>query len=193
MKRKHSIFVVMKIKNLVSVALACALAACGGKQASPVEAAITEKVSAQLGELKSIYFESLELVDSTTFGEELARRRNVLDIRYKQNLKLAKDYEAAGKVRNELKKREDAANDLKHLEGLAELERRITEHDSLGVTEAYIYKFCAKANTDAGWTDIKDMFIAITPSYEIVGMDYKKEGVLKGTGRLIPGYQDLFK
>ena len=112
----------MKLQLIPAVAAAILLAtACSVKQVSPVEAAITKKVAEQLGDLDNMYFSSLALVDSTTFGEELARRRNTLETRRQQNLKLARDYEAAGKMRNDAKKREDAANDVKHLEGLAVL------------------------------------------------------------------------
>ena len=183
----------MRIKHILSIALACVLSACGGKQASPVEAAITEKVTEQLGDLNSMYFSSLALVDSTTFGEEIARRRNTLETRRQQNLKLARDYEAAGKSKNEAKKREDAANDLKHLEGLAAMEQRLVEHDSLNVVEVYIYKFSGRARNYKGTVTIDDMYVSITPAVEVVAMDYKKEGVLKSAGRLIPGYSALFE
>lgn len=184
----------MKLQLIPAVAAAILLAtACSVKQISPVEAAITKKVAEQLGDLDNMYFSSLALVDSTTFGEELARRRNTLETRRQQNLKLARDYEAAGKMRNEAKKREDAANDLKHLEGLAALEQRLAEHDSLNVVEVYIYKFSGRARNYKGTVTIDDMYVSITPAVEVVAMDYKKEGVLKSTGRLIPGYSALFE
>ena len=184
----------MKLQLYLAVAAAILLAtACSVKQASPVEAAITEKVTEMLGDLDNMYFSSLALVDSTTFGEEIARRRNTLEARHKQNLKLARDYEAAGKMKNEAKKREDAVNDLKRLEGLAVLEQRLAEHDSLNVVEVYIYKFTGLARNNKGTVTIDDMFVSITPAYEVVAMDYKKEGVLKSTGHLIPGYSDLFE
>ncbi len=184
----------MKLQLIPAVAAAILLAtACSVKQISPVEAAITKKVAEQLGDLDNMYFSSLALVDSTTFGEELARRRNTLETRRQQNLKLARDYEAAGKMRNEAKKREDAANDLKHLEGLSALEQRLAEHDSLNVVEVYIYKFSGRARNYKGTVTIDDMYVSITPVVEVVAMDYKKEGVLKSTGHLIPGYSALFE
>ena len=183
----------MRIKHILLVALACVLVSCGEKPTSPVEEAITKKVAEQLGDLDNMYFSSLALVDSTTFGEEVARRRNTLEARYKQNLKLARDYEAAGKLRNEAKKREDAANDQQRLEGLAALEQRLAENDSLNVVEVYIYKFSGKARNYKGTVTIDNMYVSITPDNEVVAMDYKKEGVLKSTGHLIPGYSSLFE
>ena len=65
--------------------------------------------------------------------------------------------------------------------------------DSLDAVEAYIYKFSGSARTYKGTVNFTDMFVSITPQHEVVGMDYKKEGVLKSAGRLIPGYSALFE
>ena len=183
----------MRTHIIALIALVCTLASCGKKQEDPVKAAISNKISEQIGETSNIYFSSLALVDSTTFGEEIARRRNTLEIRRKQNLKLAGQYEAAGKVKNEAAKRADAANDLRHLEGLSAIESRLAANDSLDVVEAYIYKFSGSARTYKGTVNFTDMFVSITPQHEVVGMDYKKEGALKSAGRLIPGYSALFE
>lgn len=183
----------MRTHIIALIALVCTLASCGKKQEDPVKAAISNKISEQTGETSNIYFRSLALVDSTTFGEEIARRRTTLEIRRKQNLKLAGQYEAAGKVKNEAAKRSDAANDLKRLEGLSAIESRLAANDSLDVVEAYIYKFSGSARTYKGTVSFTDMFVSITPQHEVVGMDYKKEGALKSAGRLIPGYSTLFE
>ncbi len=183
----------MRTHIIALIALVCTLASCGKKQEDPVKAAISNKISEQTGETSNIYFSSLALVDSTTFGEEIARRRTTLEIRRKQNLKLAGQYEAAGKVKNEAAKRSDAANDLKRLEGLSAIESRLAANDSLDVVEAYIYKFSGSARTYKGTVNFTDMFVSITPQHEVVGMDYKKEGALKSAGRLIPGYSTLFE
>ena len=88
----------MRTHIIALIALVCTLASCGKKQEDPVKAAISNKISEQIGETSNIYFSSLALVDSTTFGEEIARRRTTLEIRRKQILKLAGQYEAAGKA-----------------------------------------------------------------------------------------------
>ena len=183
----------MRTHIIVLIAFVCILAACGKKQTDPVKAAITEKIAAQTGEDSKVYFSALELVDSTTFGAEIARRRNTLEIRRKQNLNLAVQYKTEGKFKNEAAKNADAANDLRHLEGLAAIEARLAANDSLDVVEAYIYKFSGSARTYKGTVNFTDMFVSITPQHEVVGMDYKKEGVLKSAGRLIPGYSALFE
>ena len=179
-------------RAVISAFILLSLAACGPKQSDPVKDAIRGKVEEQLGELKSLSFTNLELVESSTFGEEIARRRSTIELRRKQNIKLAEGYQANGKVLNANAKLEAALKDEAVLKGIEAIEKRLADHDSLGVKELDIYKFSAVARTTEGSTDIKDMFIAITPANEIVAMDYKKEKLLKSSGSLIPGYKALF-
>ena len=179
-------------RAVISAFILLSLAACGPKQSDPVKDAIRGKVEAQLGELKSLSFTNLELVESSTFGEEIARRRSTIELRRKQNIKLAEGYQANGKVLNANAKLEAALKDKAVLKGIEAIEKRLANHDSLGVKELDIYKFSAVARTTEGSTDINDMFIAITPASEIVAMDYKKENLLKSSGSLIPGYKALF-
>jgi len=182
------------MKKLIIALLAMlVLNSCGEPELSPVQLAIKDKVSGQLGEVKSIFFKEIALVDSSTFADEIARRRKAIEIRHKQNLKLANDYESKGKPTNARIKREAAAKDQKVLDGIKAIEERLAANDSLGKTELYRYKFSAIAKmADGSSSDINDMYIAITPENEIIGMDYKKDGVFKAGGSLIPGYKDLF-
>ena len=179
-------------RAVISAFILLALQACAPKQSNPVKDAIQDKVAAQLGELKSLSFTNLELIESSTFGDEIARRRNTIELRRKQNLKLAEGYQDNGKVLNAKAKLDAALKDEAVLKGIDALERRLADHDSLSVKELDIYKFSAVARTSAGSTDIKDMFIAITPENEIVAMDYTKDNLLKSSGSLIPGYKALF-
>ena len=180
-------------KILLIAAAIAGLTACTSTPKDPHLVALENAIVKQLGEGTKVTIETFQKVDSTTFGEEIARRRTTLEIRRKQNLKLAGQYEAAGKVKNEAAKRSDAANDLKRLEGLSAIEFRLAANDSLDVVEAYIYKFSGSARTYKGTVNFTDMFVSITPQHEVVGMDYKKEGALKSAGRLIPGYSALFE
>lgn len=181
-------------KLIIALMALLAICSCTKKEPSPVEAAIKDKVSAQLGELQYLEFSELTLVDSCTFADEIARRRKTMELRYNQNVKLAKEYNSQYKANNAQAKWQAAVKDLKVLDGLSGIEERLAAHDSLGKTELYRYKFSARAKPVGGSsTEIKDMYIAITPSFEIIGMDYKKDGVLKAGGSLIPGYQALFE
>jgi hypothetical protein len=179
-------------KYILAAVLAFAVCACTNRSVSPVEAAIKERVAAQLGELKYLEFSNLELVDSSTFADEISRRRATIELRHSQNLKLAEKYRNEGKQNNEAAKLAAAAKDEKVLKGIDALEERLAAGDSLNVTELYVYRFSGRARTADGNTNIENMFIAITPQNEIMAMDYKKDAVLKGTGKLIPGYQALF-
>ena len=182
----------MRIRIIVLCGLLLAVA-CSEKKTTPVQEAIKASVSGQLGVLKSMEFSQLVLVDSTTFGDEIARRRKTIELRHTQNQKYAAQYQAQGKVVNAGKKLEDAAKDEKVLAGIDAIEQRLAEHDSLGVTELYVWKFSARAfPADGGCVSIEDMFIAITPDNKVVALDYTAANLLKGTGRLIPGYSALF-
>ena len=182
----------MRIRLIVLCALLL-VTACSEKKSTPVQEAIKASVSGQLGELKSMEFSELLLVDSTTFGDEIARRRKAIELRHSQNQKYAAQYKAEGKPTNARKKLEDAAKDEKVLAGIDAIGQRLAEHDSLGVIELYIWKFSGRAfPADGGSVSVDNMYIAITPENKVEAMDYNAANLLKGTGRLIPGYPALF-
>ena len=155
------------------------LISCGEPELTPVQEAIKQKIEGQLGELDYISFSNFELVDSS--------RRRIL------NLKKAEEFRNSGKPVNAGKKFEAAKKDGKVLEGINAIEQRLAEHDSLDVVELYRYKFSAVAKASGVNTEIKEMYVAITPDNRIIGMDYKKDATLKGGGSLLPGYHELFQ
>ena len=180
---------------LLITAVAVLCICCGApKQEDPVCEAIKAEVAGQLGELRSFTWDSIEQVGTSSFGDEIARRRNTIEVRRKQNLKLAAKYKAEGKSNNAAKKEAEAAHDAKVLEGIDALEARLAKADSLDATELVIYRFSARAKASDGTSShIKDMYIALTPQNEVAAMDYSREKLFKATGRLLPGYRELFE
>ena len=163
------------------------LISCGEPELTPVQEAIKQKIEGQLGELDYISFSNFELVD------EIARRRKTIETRRILNRKKAEEFRNSGKPVNAGKKFEAAKKDGKVLEGINAIEQRLAEHDSLDVVELYRYKFSAVAKASGVNTEIKEMYVAITPDNRIIGMDYKKDATLKGGGSLLPGYHELFQ
>lgn len=182
----------MKRILVISILLA-GFCSCGApKQEDPVHEAIKAQVAAQLGELRSFSWESFEQVESTTFGNEIERRRTTIETRRKQNLKLAAGYKASGKANNAAKKESEAAKDAIVLEGIAAIESRLAAADSLDVTELVVYRFSAKAKTaDGASSEIKDMYVAMTPDNKVFSMDYTKGNMYRTSGKLLPGYSAL--
>ncbi|MCR4571333.1 MAG: hypothetical protein K5652_03960 [Bacteroidales bacterium] len=169
------------------------LISCGEPELTPVQEAIKQKIEGQLGELDYISFSNFELIDSSRFSDEIARRRKTIETRRILNLKKAEEFRNSGKPVNAGKKFEAAEKDGKVLEGINAIEQRLAEHDSLDVVELYRYKFSAVARASGVNTEIKEMYVAITPDNRIIGMDYKKDATLKGGGSLLPGYHELFQ
>ena len=175
-------------------ALVAAVAACDGKKVEdPVKTAIQAAVAEQLGEVQKMDFVTLELVDSSTFAQEIERRRSTLETRHQQNVRIAGNFESENKPRNAQKAWEKAGQDEKNLEGLSRIEERMASHDSLGLTELYIYKFSAYAKLVSGTkSEMRDFYAGITPDGRVVGLSQKELAIYKGTGALLPGYRELF-
>ncbi|MBR4823010.1 MAG: hypothetical protein IKZ71_07645 [Bacteroidales bacterium] len=178
-------------KLIIALIPLLTLISCGEPELTPIQEAVKQKVEEQLGKLDYITFNEFELVDSSKFSDEIARRRHTIEVRYKLNDKKAQEYKSKGMLTNAGIKRQAAEKDLQVLEGIKALEQRLAEHDSLDVVELYRYKFSAIARSDGENVTIENMYVAITPDNQVVAMDYKKDGVLKATGSLIPGYREM--
>ncbi len=185
----------MMKRILTLTALAAMLAACSGpKTEDPVKTAIQAAVAQQLGEFQYFNFTALELVDSSNFAQEIERRRSTLELRRQQNLKMAEKYAGENKPRNAQHVREKAEDDARNLEGLAQIEQRLAEHDSLQLMELYVYKFSADAKLANGTkSEIRDFHAGITPDGRVIGLAQKQLAVYKGTGALLPGYREIFE
>lgn len=179
-------------RTLIFVAAALLLASCGGKTPSPVEAALNAAIAENLGqELKSVTYASLEKVDSTTFGQELEKRRAVLAQKAKSEEELYMKYMSEGKRTNATMKLEAVTKAKASLARLDSLAGTIA--DRLDEVAYYDYTFTAAAKGVEKDVAFKDAWALITPDLEVLGMATSQKSVHKGSGKVIPGYVEMLK
>lgn len=181
------------MKKFITILATVALAAsCGQqKQADPFKAALESEIKSQLGEDTRVSFEVFERVDSTTFGEELAYRREVFDLRRSQNVKLFKKYKSAGQVESAAAKQKAIGHDDEVIAGLAQMNESLA--GILGDIAYYDYHFTCKASSGSARAEFRDYYATITPNLEVMSIDRSKKTLHKSLGRVIPGYLELVK
>jgi len=183
----------MKRFPIILAALAT-LVSCGGpKQESPLKTAIVGEIREQLGdEGAAVSFNTVELVDSSSFAQEFDRRRATLELRLSQNEKLYKKYLDAFQTSKAKEKEALVKKDKEHLAALAELEASLK--DTLSCIAFYDYKFSGSAKkSDGSKVLIKDTYIAITPEFEVLALSNEQKSLRKSTGKVIPGYSAIFE
>lgn len=174
------------------VAAAVLLASCGDKAPGPVEAALNAAIAENLGqELKSVSYASLEKIDSTTFGQELEKRRAVLEQKVKSEEELYVKYKTQGKSTNASIKLEAVTKAKASLARLDSLAGTLT--DRLNEVAYYDYTFTAAVKGAEKDVTFKDAWALITPDLEVLGMATSQKSVHKGSGKVIPGYVEMLK
>lgn len=166
--------------------------ACSTKGDSPVQTAIENKIREQLGDPSAkLSFNTIEKIDSSTFGQEFARRRATLELRLSKNEELMQKYLGARQSAKASEKSALIKKDKEHIAALAELEKELC--DTLPRTAFYEYKFSGTARkSDGTKVLIEDMHAAVTPDFEVLAMTGEGNSILKYTGKVIPGYTELF-
>ena len=181
----------MKRALLFTAALVL-LASCSGKPADPVEEAITSEIITNMSEgFTDVKIYKVEKIDSTTFGQELERRRHLFETKREVDEKYMNKYIAAGKPKNAAAKEESMKKDQVIIQCLDSL--AITLSDILDEVAYYDYKFSAQAKGQNSSMEFRDSYAAITPDYEVIGMTAKEKDLHKGLGKVIPGYLEILK
>lgn len=180
-----------KFATLIAAALLAAACATA-PEFDPVKEAINAKLSEMVkGEITSIAYESLILVDSTTFGSELNYRKGLMEERINRNEELRLQYKAEHKVANVTAKKKAIAKDQKILKGLEKIGDRLGDQaDSIAY---YTYRFTAAITSGDSILACKDYRVTITPDLEIINMTGDKNKVRFGAGSVLPGYDALVK
>lgn len=167
------------------------LSGCAGEQPDPVRDAIRAEILKMDQGFETVRFDSVEKVDSVTFGQELERRKKTFE------LKRDADEKYMIKYTNQRKPKNAAIKQLSFREDL----RILTAIDSLADVMApvmndvayYNYKFSAEARSGSATMRFEGSYAAITPDFELIGMASKLSDVNKGLGKVIPGYLEIVK
>ena len=180
----------MRHTYLIWIAAALLLAACQPRPVDPVEQAIRDKVTeAMNGDVTRMNIYNIQRIDSTTWREELARRRHVFELRYKQNEEYYWQYRSQGLPKNAAIKRDEMEKDRRVMDGLDAIEKELA--DSLDCVAYYDYSFSVYASGRETSLQQDPAYATITPYGEVFSMSEDKRDLHKTTGHLLPGYVDL--
>ena len=177
-------------KFMLFAALLPLLASCGGKAPDPVHEAIKGEIMGNMSqEFSDVTINRVEKIDSTTFRQELDRRKKAFTLKRDADSEFLLKYMNEGKKRNAALKSDAYRKDLVILQGLDSLE---AAHAAILDDVAYYdYRFSAEAKGQDLKMQFRDAYISITPDGRVISMTAERRDLHKGAGRVIPGYLDL--
>ena len=174
------------------LATAAILSSCTPKAADPVEQAIVSEILSMPQGFSKVTFLNCEMIDSTTFAQELDRRVKLFETKRDADGKLLLKYTQEGKPRNAALKNESYRRDLEILRSLDSL--RAASAGILDEIAYYDYRFSADADgEESGKMQFRDAYAAVTPDFEVIGLTAQKKDLHKGLGKVIPGYLELLR
>jgi len=178
--------------KIFTIAAAVLLASCAGQQTDPVEEALRQEICFNMPQaFNNVSFATIELVDSTTFGQELDKRVKLFELKAKVEAEYAESYLAQGKRKNAEVKTESVKYCQEVLAALDSLRGALGSR--IDDVAYYDYVFSARAAGKDGNMEFNQSWASITPSYEVIGLASKQADVHKGLGKVIPGYLDIVK
>lgn len=181
------------MKRLVLLsALLPLLLSCGGRTPDPVHEAIKGEIMGNMSqEFTDVTIHLVEKIDSTTFRQELERRKKAFATKRDADSDLLLKYMSEGKRRNASLKSESYKKDLIILQGLDSLE---AAHAAILDDVAYYdYRFNAEAKGQGLKMQFREAYISITPDGRVISMTAERRDLHKSAGRVIPGYLELVK
>lgn len=179
-------------KSIFILASLLMVAACGTKTADPVHEAIKAEISGNMPQkFTDVKIYTVEKIDSTTFRQELDRRKTLFETRRAADEKLILKYNSEGKQKNAALKTESYKKDVFILRDLDSLE--VSLADILDDVAYYDYVFSAQASGPDGKMEFRDSYAAITPDMQVIGLTAQKKDLHKGLGKVIPGYLEIVK
>lgn len=181
-------------RYIIPMLLLCLLAAsCGSREREygPVEKVIVDAIVERYPDCLDVEFSSLVKVDSTTYGQEIQRRRDLFEYKLKADGKLRERFRAARMRTNMRRKDGDMANDTRILAGIDSLEAALAP--VLGDIAYYDYRWSAVAHLKDSDVTCTDMYANVSPDLTFCRLVVKAGEVHKGMGRIIPGYMELLR
>ena len=178
-------------KIIILSAAVMLLVSCSSKHENPamdaVAKGISESIMKSSGNEVQMYFNSFELIDSTTVGTELLNHKKTFELKIKQVQKLLDKYTAGGQSinANEKKNQLDESNVfIAKIDSLYE-----ALGDKVNDIAYYDYKFSGKA----GSVMFEEGYACLTPDNSVLSIkNGSNSGLHKGCGAAVPGYKELF-
>ena len=159
---------------------------CNKKAPDPVAAAIEAAAMKDTEGDYSFRITSLEKIDSTTFRTEIERRKDLFALKVKAEEQLFDKYYREFKKQNSENHRQAMEKAKVNLEVMDYLEREMA--DRLDDVAYYDYVFSGYSETGEGRMNYNDVYVTVTPDFEVLTMTASQRDLHKGTGRVIPGY-----
>lgn len=182
----------MKHISILAVAALC-IAACSPKAEDPALSAVKAKVGSLVGEGAKVTMNTFELVDSTTFGQEIEHRIKVQEAALKQNQKYYDQYRGNNMMVNAEKKKAAMDRNKELIKGIQALAEQLGP-EKLASVAYYDYKFSGSVTaTDGAKTVFNEYYASLSPENEVLCVESQLKGLHKALGRVIPGYTALFK
>ena len=180
------------MKKIAIIAAAISfLAACTASETpNPIKDGIRAKIIQTVGNDAKVTVKTFEIVDSTTFAEELSHRKDVIKLRFEQNRKLHDQYLQEGRVKTAGKKFDEYHADQQRLEGLEKIGDEIAGR--INDIAYYDVKFSAEAKTSSRTSTFTDYYATVTPEGIVYNIQSSPNGLHKPMGHVIPGYDLLF-
>lgn len=168
------------------VAALTVVTSCNQKTPDPVAAAIEAAAMQDAGTDYTFRIYSLEKIDSTTFRTEFQHRKDVFSLKQQTEEKLYWKYYGEGKPKTAESHRQAMEKAKVNLELMDYLEKEMAGR--LDDVAYYDYVFSGYSQTEEGRMTYDNVYVTVTPDFEVLTMTSNQRDLHKGTGRVIPGY-----
>lgn len=176
-------------KIILLASLVLALSSCGSKNVDPLAAAIADALTSTIDQPCKIQVRDIQKLDSTNFITEFKRRINIYEIRLDQNTGRLEKYIKEGKTNNATKVFGELQRDTKIYNELLGLKEMMAE-DTLK-TAYYDYTFVYQGKVGEQRVPATRAYCTVTPDGRVLTYGPEQKVIHKGTGIVIPGYQEL--
>lgn len=177
------------MRILTILASVLLLASCGSQKLTPMQQAVADKVLDLNPSYNEISFSRFEVVDSTTYGTEMARRRGLFELKNAKTQDQLDKYYMAHKMKNAEAKAESLAKGRRVLSGLDSLIRAYAEHvDEIAY---YDVSFDATITNRNQALHCDGLYAVVTPDLRVLCVVTDRKNLHKGMGTVIPGYDAL--
>ncbi|MBQ1754686.1 MAG: lipoprotein [Bacteroidales bacterium] len=176
-------------KIILLASLVLALSSCGSKNADPLASAIADALTRDIDQPCKIHVRDIQKLDSTNFITEFKRRINIYEIRLDQNTGRLEKYIKEGKTNNATKVFGELQRDTKIYNELLGLKEMMAD-DTLK-TAYYDYTFVYQGKVGDQRISATRAYCTVTPDGRVLTYGPEQKVIHKGTGIVIPGYQDL--
>lgn len=170
---------------------------CIEEKKSPVEENIAKAAADIICESRNglkpenvtVSFESIAQVDSSTLADEIERRRDIFQLKMERQSILENRYlekKMKTNARRQHLRMEQSAKIIAGLDSIAFM------HDSQRNSVLYrIYFIKGKAETPEEVFPLDGFYAVLTPDGKPLAFTKDRKALHKGTGRLIPGYEEM--